>query len=102
MARDCGPGRWVDFERTDRDYVSWSSEGLSGSATAVFELESDGVMHALAINHSTGEMTGYFAGPSVTTPGSAVVVPTTSHVEIHITDGAVARTLDGGFIRLVP
>jgi hypothetical protein len=102
VARECGPGRWVDFERTDRDYVKWGSSGLTGAATATVELESNGTFHNLAIDTETGDLTALFAGPDVVSPGGAIVVPETSHIEVHIVDGVITRTLDGGFIRLVP
>lgn len=102
MARECGPGRWVGFDRTDRDYVTWSSSGLSGAATASAELEEDGVLHPLTINVDTGDLTGYFAGPDFPSPAPAVVFTTTSHVEVHVIDSGVHRTLDGGFLRLLP
>ena len=92
----------MDFERTDRDFIRWTSGGLSEDATANAELESDGDLHPLAVDDATGEITGYFAGPDAASPGAAVIVSGTSHIEIHIVDGSVTRTLDGGFIRLVP
>lgn len=102
MARECGPGRWVGFDRTDRDYVTWSTVGLSGAATASAELENSGTLIPLTVNATTGDLTGYFSGPNHPSPSPAVVVTVTSHVELHISDGGVQRTLDGGFIRLLP
>jgi hypothetical protein len=100
--RECGPTRWVAFDRDDRDYITWSSTGLSSSATAAVELEASGTWIPLTVDHVTGDLTGLFAGPDHVSPGSAVVVPVTSHVVIRIVDGLVQRDLDGGFIHLVP
>lgn len=100
--RECGPTRWVAFDRDDRDYIVWGSVGLSSSATAAAELEQSGDWLALTVNHQTGDLTGLFAGPDHPSPGAAHVVPVTSHVVIRIIDGLVQRDLDGGFIHLIP
>lgn len=100
--RTCGPTRWVAFERHDRDYITWGSTGLSNDATASVELENSGVWWPLTVNHATGELTAFFAGPDHPSPNPAHVVPATSHVNIKVNDGLVQRYLDGGFIHLVP
>lgn len=102
MARACGPTRWVAFERHDRDYIYWGSEGLSGAATAEVELENSETWLPLVVDHETGDLYGMFAGPDHPAPGAAHVVPDTSHARIRVTDGLVVRYLDGGFIHLVP
>lgn len=100
--RICGPTRWVAFDRDDRDYITWGSTGLSSSATAAAELEQSGTWIPLTVDHTTGNLTGLFAGPDHPAPGSAHVVPVTSRVNIRIIDGLVQRDLDGGFIHLLP
>lgn len=102
MARTCGPTLWVEFDRDDRDYIEWGSTGLSSAATAAAELENSGVWHNLTVDHQTGTLTGYFAGPNFPSPAPATVITGTSHVVIRITDGGIRRDIDGGFIRLVP
>lgn len=100
--RLCGPTRWVAFDRDDRDYITWGSTGLSSDATATAELEESGTWLPLTVNHETGDLTGFFAGPDHPSPAPAHVVPATSHVVIRVMDGLVRRDLDGGFIHLVP
>lgn len=100
--RECGPTRWVAFDRDDLDEITWVSSGLSSIATAAAELENSGTWLPLTVNHVTGELTGMFAGPDHLAPGSAHVVPVTSHVVIRVNDGERQRDLDGGFIHLIP
>lgn len=101
MALQCGPGRWVSFRPGDRDYVVWGSTGLTDAAVVTGRLEA-GDWFPLDYNTETGEITGYFARAEHQSPGSAHIVSATSHVDIHIVDDGVDRTVDGGFIRLVP
>jgi hypothetical protein len=91
----------VDFTEDDRDYVTWDIGGISDAATGSFDLERSETWHELSIDDATRTATALFCGPGVQNPGFAVVVPTTSHVRLRITDGTVQRDLDGGFIRLV-
>jgi len=100
--RECGPTRWVAFDRDDRDYITWGSTGLSGSATAAAELESSGNWLPLTVDPATGALSGLFAGPDHPSPGIAYVIPTTSRVVIRINDGLVQKDMDGGFIHLLP
>lgn len=97
---ECGPGRWVGFRPTDMAPVSWGSTGLTAAAVVTARLEA-GPWFPLSFTFETGALLGLFAGPGNLTPGTAVVVAQTSHVDIHIVDGDVDRIMDGGFIRLV-
>jgi hypothetical protein len=102
MPRQCGPKKWVAFERKALDFISWGSQGLSDTATAAVELENSGTWWDLVIDPVSGELTGYFAGPDQPSPGSAHVIPVTSHATVKITESGVERYLDGGFIHLIP
>ena len=101
LATSCPSLRTVGLRRSDRDYIAWPVTGMQSNVAAYVELEGDGTWHPLIIG--TGEVIGYFAGPSYADPQTAVVVAGVSHCELRfVTGGVTTVTLDGGFIEIVP
>ena len=89
----------IDLPVGDKILIGWPVTGATSADAAEVSLD-DGPFTTLVIGD--GEALGYFAGPENPDPAGAVVVATTSHVEIRITTATQRVTRDGGFIRLVP
>jgi hypothetical protein len=89
----------IDLPVGDKILIGWPVTGATVADSAEVSLD-DGPFSSLVI--TDGEALGYFAGPDNTNPDGAIVVATTSHVEVRITTATQRVTQDGGFIRLVP
>lgn len=88
----------VKLPNEDRIIIRWPVRSVRTSDIAEASLD-DGDWIPLITG--TGEIQGTFAGAGFTSPGAAVVVTKTAHVEIRITTPYEVTTQDGGYIQLV-
>lgn len=93
----CNP-TWAELGREDRRFVTWPVENLPEGATVTVSLEAGDWW---PLQTSPTSVTGFFAGPDFATPGSAHVVPVTSHAQIRVVTDTTTETFDGGYIQLV-
>lgn len=92
------PARVTDLNRHDRTHIAWDTTGLDPETDTAFVSIEGGPRRPLTVG--TGQVVGYFAGPDYASPGSAIVVPQTSWVEVVVVTETETLTFPGGFIRL--
>ena len=99
----CGD-RIVSWElsRRDQETISWDVDGLPDGASASVQLEGNGPWYPMVISTDRTALQILAAGPDFTSPVATLIVAATSHCEIRIVKGTLSKTLDGGYILLVP
>lgn len=90
-----------ELSRRDQETVSWNVDGLPDGATASLQLEGTGSWYPMTISTDRTMLTLLMSGPDFPAP-LGVPVPVTSHCEIRVVKGTLSKTLDGGYIKLVP
>lgn len=98
----CGQITNWRLSRRDQETISWDVDGLPAGATATLQLEGVGTRYPMVISTDRTLLQILAAGPDYPTPDAELVVPVTSHCEIRVTKGTLSKTLDGGYIELVP
>jgi hypothetical protein len=90
------------LSRRDQETIYWDVDGLPVGATASVQLEGFGAWYPLVISTDQTRLQILVAGPDYPTPDADLVLTVTSHCEIRVVKGTLSKTLDGGYIELVP